>query len=760
MKNLLLKRISLVCILLCSQYTFALSDITLTTTSGATTNQAPTYPTTSFTLTPGSTSFVIPVSDDVYHYVWQYGDTSLTNENRSTVSLDHQLCDPVVVGSPTYDVDGTPERAKRFRDLDQDSFDVQVDAWLDGTFVGSTTVDWMVLEKWSHTMIDNTKIQAWSDMVSLVRADSCRDNRQWTQVDFSPAFDAEPGVLYGVSSYNDSSWVAWKVYGTAGRASDPTQSSMYMTLERSFNTCVHQPETIDWVAFDQSHLTSNGIIFDSLKSADNVACCSSVWYAVPYAWPFVTQPQTIMVGQLSEDGWNGSWAVTHSNPATALQSYASVDEDSAGSRAHTAEDLWQIAISNNAWYFVTDNVLTHTLWWADASSFVLQNATWSVIDDIQVQLASPPVCGNQTYTITIQSSDNHHCDAKSSVVQTITVEYIDTDTDGDGVPDCEDICQNNARSTTTGWPANHNSLCTQTSQANLCGEVNSINGSIECDGWCSVSQPPPPALIDTDNDWYPDCQDCNDTNAAINPGVVELCNGVDDDCDSEVDEDFVTLWSMCDGDDADQCSDDVYVCSSDQNWVVCLDNQNNNTEICDGIDNDCDGLVDEWFDSDGDWVVNCDDNCPLVANPNQEDIDTDGVWDVCDNPDCSNWVLEWLEECDDGNLIANDGCSVECEIEYCRDDAPLTDTSKNFVITSLDPTSIAGTSSQPDSKVAICLEDTTGTRDIFYTTTDASGTFTYTPDLTPYAAPRVNVWVMLHDQDWLDIDHHSLIVIK
>ena len=46
-----------------------------------------------------------------------------------------------------------------------------------------------------------------------------------------------------------------------------------------------------------------------------------------------------MVGQLSEDGGNGSWAVVHSNPATSAQSYASVDEDSSGSRGHTDEDL-------------------------------------------------------------------------------------------------------------------------------------------------------------------------------------------------------------------------------------------------------------------------------------------------------------------------------------------------------------------------------------------------------------------------------------
>ena len=128
---------------------------------------------------------------------------------------------------------------------------------------------------------------------------------------------------------------------------------------------------------------------------------------------------------------------------------------------------------------------------------------------------------------------------------------------------------------------------------------------------------------------------------------------------------------------------------------------------------------------------------------------------------CGDAVLHApTEECDDGNPTANDGCSSVCETEYCRDDAPLNDTSKNFVITSLSPTNIAGTSSQANSKVALCLEDTTGTRDIFYTTTDAAWSFTYTPNLAPYAAPWVNVWIMLHDQNNLDIEHHALMLLK
>jgi hypothetical protein len=92
--------------------------------------------------------------------------------------------------------------------------------------------------------------------------------------------------------------------------------------------------------------------------------------------------------------------------------------------------------------------------------------------------------------------------------------------------------------------------------------------------------------------------DCNDNNAAINPGATEVCDGVDNNCNGQIDEGF------------DQDGDGYKTCGSnpdcnDSNAAI----RPGATEICDGVDNNCNGQIDEGFDKDGDGWRTCDGDC-------------------------------------------------------------------------------------------------------------------------------------------------------
>ncbi|MBT8223247.1 MAG: SprB repeat-containing protein, partial [Eudoraea sp.] len=71
-------------------------------------------------------------------------------------------------------------------------------------------------------------------------------------------------------------------------------------------------------------------------------------------------------------------------------------------------------------------------------------------------------------------------------------------------------------------------------------------------------------------------------------------------------------------------------------------------EVCDGVDNDGDGEVDEGFDSDQDGVADCYDVCE--GSYDAEDADGDGIPDGCDDCDDGD---------DDGDGVVN--CEDKCE---------------------------------------------------------------------------------------------------
>ena len=129
------------------------------------------------------------------------------------------------------------------------------------------------------------------------------------------------------------------------------------------------------------------------------------------------------------------------------------------------------------------------------------------------------------------------------------------------------------------------------------------------------------AVEDLDGDGYVGEDDCDQFEAAVHPDAPEVCNGIDDDCDGVTDPgtatDATTWYADIDGDAAGDPGHTTTACTQPDDYV-----QNNtdcddahaeafpgHTEVCDGLDNNCDGDTDPptavdastwWADSDGD----------------------------------------------------------------------------------------------------------------------------------------------------------------
>jgi hypothetical protein len=150
---------------------------------------------------------------------------------------------------------------------------------------------------------------------------------------------------------------------------------------------------------------------------------------------------------------------------------------------------------------------------------------------------------------------------------------------------------------------------------------------------------------DLDGDGAPSDLDCNDQDATISPFAPELCNMIDDDCDGEVDDD-------CGGPAQQACMADSD-CPADPMCGpgLCINgacasgcNQPPAGEICgDGLDNDGNGLVDEncmngGIDADGDGA-------PIDIDCNDAD------------PTISPFALEVCDMVDnDCNGVVDDNC--------------------------------------------------------------------------------------------------------
>jgi hypothetical protein len=103
--------------------------------------------------------------------------------------------------------------------------------------------------------------------------------------------------------------------------------------------------------------------------------------------------------------------------------------------------------------------------------------------------------------------------------------------------------------------------------------------------------------------------DCNDEIASINPAASETCNGLDDDCDGVVDDGNPGGGVECAVDGRlGVCASGLTECF--EGAVGCTQTVFPSAELCDGLDNDCDGIVPAGeADADGDGFRGCAGDC-------------------------------------------------------------------------------------------------------------------------------------------------------
>ncbi len=200
---------------------------------------------------------------------------------------------------------------------------------------------------------------------------------------------------------------------------------------------------------------------------------------------------------------------------------------------------------------------------------------------------------NQSKTVTVSTGQS--TPVNFTLAQLGSEDCFDgLDNDGDGLIDCDD----------NDCGPECNSL------EEICGDGidNDLDGQTDCfDQDCN---PVCNSCTDNDNDGYyidgGDCGavDCNDSNPQVYPGVAETCDRIDNNCDGQTDEGVTsTYYRDNDADTYGDPANPTQACTQPAGYVTDSTDCNDAiasaypgaSEICDGIDNNCDGQTDEGY---------------------------------------------------------------------------------------------------------------------------------------------------------------------
>ena len=364
---------------------------------------------------------------------------------------------------------------------------------------------------------------------------------------------------------------------------------------------------------------------------------------------------------------NGSTAIAANQHSSALTFNFSSGVTGVGGNFFVS-DVFGNVISNTVNITLSDGT-TQSLWIASSNSFTGYISNGTPITSITIN--TPWISQTNPYVrvdnlVVLTGTPVISCSASvlQLTVNTPVSYFPDSDGDGYGAGAATLACTAPTGFVTTNTDCNNNNASVNPGATEVCNTIDD-----DCDSQIDEGVQNN-YYVDTDGDGYgagtatAACAapigyvitntDCNNNNAAVNPVATEVCNTIDDDCDTQIDEGVQNNYYVDTDGDGYGAGTATAACAAPIGYVITNTDCNNNnaavnpgaTEVCNTIDDDCDTQIDEG----------------LTFTNYYADVDGDGYGAGTATNACSQPVgfVTTNTDCNNNNASVNPGATEVC----------------------------------------------------------------------------------------------------